>query len=104
MPDTDRPELLGARPIGRSERIPVTRHVDRTWRIAQWAIHMGEIFDFSRLESRKRFGMLLSFERPALSAGGSEGLDPWAARDRTNLFADLENCTVANVLGIRVIA
>jgi hypothetical protein len=31
MPDTDRPELLGARPIGRSERIPVTRHVDRTW-------------------------------------------------------------------------
>jgi hypothetical protein len=104
MPDTDRPELLGARPIGRSERIPVTRHVDRTWRIAQWAIHLGEIFDFSRLESRKRFGMLLSFERPACWPAAQRISIPGPAGDRANLFADLENCTVANVLGIRVIA
>jgi hypothetical protein len=48
--------------------------------------------------------MLLSFERPARRPAAQRVSIPGPAGDRTNLFADLENCTVANVLGIRVIA
>jgi hypothetical protein len=102
MPDTDRPELLGARPIGRSERIPVTRHVDRPGlESARGSPGESSILP---MESARGFHMLLSFERPACWPAAQRVSIPGPAGDRANLFADLENCTVANVLGIRVIA
>src|SRR5665213_4248321 len=44
--------------------------------------------------------MLLSFERPARHASVRGRLRPWPAFVAAYLFADLENCTVANVTGI----
>jgi hypothetical protein len=44
--------------------------------------------------------MLLSFERPRWRRGRLEGICSWACPRCRTLFADLENCTVANVTGI----
>jgi hypothetical protein len=77
MPETDALELFGAPRVRGSERISVTRHVDRTWRIALRTIHLGEIFDFSRGESSASGSVLLSFERPARRRR-SEGFGPWS--------------------------
>jgi hypothetical protein len=62
---------------------PATRYVDRTW----------------SLELRKQLHMLLSFERPARRRRLKRTSVPRVARGVLRLFADLENCTVANVIG-----
>ena len=81
----------GLRP--RSQRSG-TRHVDRIWQIAR-----PSPFAFIGDWDRRGDCMLLSFERPArrrLLAGPGPG----HLSGEFRLFADLENCTVANDTGI----
>ena len=80
----------GLRP--RSQRSG-TRHVDRIWQIAR-----PSPFAFIGDWDRRGDCMLLSFERPARRRSSLDKVPGYAWR--VSLFADLENCTVANDTGI----
>jgi hypothetical protein len=89
MPEADALELFGASRVRSSERI---RSLDMSTEPGRPHCRTSGVGEAA--------SMLLSFERPARRRRVRGPMAPGRRADAPRLFADLENCTVANETGI----